>query len=105
MPDIESSRIEVPLSIAEAPTFLTRTAHQLQDELDALANKLASVKSQWTGRSGQSYTDVSDLWNADATALFNPHDGVLKQIADAVRAVGDNYDHTEDHNVRTWRTH
>lgn len=104
MPDIESSRIEVPHSIKDAPTFLANFAQQLQDELDALANKLAPVKSQWTGRSGQSYTDVSDLWNGDATALFNPVDGVLKQIADTVRAVGDNYDLTEDFNVRSWRT-
>jgi len=104
MGDIESSRIEVPATIAEAPAYLTSVAQQLQDELDALANKLAPVKAQWTGRSGQAYTDVSALWNTDATALFNPVDGVLKQIADSVRAVSENYDLVEDSNRRSWGT-
>ncbi|MEV4346928.1 WXG100 family type VII secretion target [Actinoplanes sp. NPDC049596] len=104
MPDIESSRIEVPTSIAEAPVFLAGFAQQLQDELDALAAKLAPLQAQWTGGAGQAYTDVQSLWNSDATALFNPETGVLKQISDAVRTVSDNYDLAEDHNVRSWRT-
>lgn len=104
MPDIESSRIQVPTSIADAPTFLANFARQLQDELDSLARQLAPLQEQWIGGAGNAYTDVQQLWNSDASALFNPEDGVLKQIADAVRAVSDNYDMAENFNVRTWRT-
>lgn len=103
MPDIESSNISVPASIADAPAFLAGVARQLQDELDDLARQLAPLQADWTGRSGEAYTDVQQLWNSDATALFNPESGVLKQISDAMRAVSDNYNLTEDFNVRTWR--
>ena len=104
MADIESSRIQVPTNIEDAPGFLTNTATQLQSELDELARKLAPVQEQWTGRSGQAYTDVQSMWSSDASALFNPDDGVLSQIARAVRSVSDNYNLTEEDNTRTWRT-
>ncbi|MEU6205858.1 WXG100 family type VII secretion target [Micromonospora musae] len=104
MPNIESSRIQVPTSIEDAPRFLSSTATQLQNELDDLARKLAPLREQWTGSSGQAYTEVQSMWSADAAALFNPTDGVLSQIAHAVRAVSDNYNLAEEHNARTWRT-
>ncbi|MEU8821706.1 WXG100 family type VII secretion target [Actinoplanes sp. NPDC048796] len=104
MPDVENTRIEVPHSITEAPAYLTTVAQHLQEELDTLAGKLAPLKEQWIGQSGQAYTDVSELWNADAIALFSPVEGVLKQIADAVRVVAENYDLVEDGNRRSWST-
>jgi len=104
MADIESSRIEVPIGIADAPMYLTTIATQLQDELDDLARKLAPLQTDWIGAAGQAYTDVQSLWSTDAAALFNPEYGVLRQISDAVRAVSDNYNMAEDHNTRSWRT-
>jgi WXG100 family type VII secretion target len=103
MPDIESSHIRVPESIDQAPTALTTAARQLQDELDSLATKLAPLHEQWIGPDNVAYSDVQQLWQKDATALFDPEFGVLGQIAQAVRAVADNYHHTRDYNVRTWR--
>jgi uncharacterized protein YukE len=103
MADIESSHIRVPDSIDDAPVFLTTVARQLQDELDALATKLAPLHEQWIGPDNVAYTDVQQLWQKDATALFDPATGVLGQIAQAVRTVADNYHLTRDYNVRTWR--
>jgi uncharacterized protein YukE len=103
MADIESSHIRVPESIDDAPAFLTAAAHQLQEELNALAAKLAPLHEQWTGQDNVAYTDVQQLWQKDAHALFDPEDGVLGQIARSVRSVVDNYHLTQDYNVRTWR--
>jgi WXG100 family type VII secretion target len=104
MPDIESSHIQVPASLAAAPGILTGRAQQLQDELEALAAKISPLHETWTGGSGTAYTDVSQLWNTDATALFDPETGLLKQIANALQVVIENYDLAESTNVRTWRT-
>ncbi|WP_127502264.1 WXG100 family type VII secretion target [Actinoplanes solisilvae] len=103
MPDIESSRIAVPSDLGDAPRFLMVAAEDLQEQLTSLARKLANLKADWIGQSGESYTDVQDMWDADAKALFDPEGGTLKQIAEAVRTVSQNYDLTEEFNVRTWR--
>lgn len=104
MPDIESSRIEVPARLADVHADLTGHSQRLQQELDDLAPKLAVLQTDWTGDAAGDYKDVQSLWDSDATALFDPHDGVLKRIAEAMAKVSDNYDVTQATIRQTWRS-
>lgn len=102
MADIESSILQVPTSLDEAPAWLVNTAQQLEEQLENLARAVANLHAEWTGASSDASMEVQQLWDKDAKALFAPEVGVLGQIAKAVRAVADNYALGEQFNVRTW---
>ena len=108
MPDIDSTPIAVPYSLADVAPYLHAKADSIMSGLDNLARQLAPMADTWQsppGSAAPSYEQLQAQWNLAARQLFGDvgDDGLLGQIA---RVMGINYDnYLEGASVTTnvWR--
>ncbi|MFF5076585.1 WXG100 family type VII secretion target [Actinoplanes sp. NPDC000266] len=99
---IESSHLRVPVELEDAGTRLNAKAQQIEDELTRLRNELQPILDSWQGQTREYYEGLQNEWNIAAEGLLG-QEGVLGQIAQAMRITWQNYTDCEWANVQTWK--
>ena len=102
MPDVSSSSMVVPASLAQAGPFINSQAATIEEELNQLKNLLAPLQATWTGQAQTYYEGLQNEWNMAAEGLFGPQ-GILGYIAKAMGVNFYNYEDCESANTQTWR--
>jgi WXG100 family type VII secretion target len=99
---IESMSIMVQDGLAAAAAQLNGYAEAIVEELNGLINQLEPIAATWTGPAASYYGPLQQEWNFAAGGLFGP-EGVLGEIANALRITWNNYSDAEWANVNTWQ--
>ncbi|MFF5565066.1 WXG100 family type VII secretion target [Streptomyces sp. NPDC012623] len=74
-------------SLTEAAGSIRTQAGKLQNSLDAIAAKIASISELWEGEAREAYNAGQKQWNKDATEIQKN----LTDIAAAVEQAGPTY--------------
>ena len=85
-------------AINEAAMDTDSVAAQIAQQLSDLKAYLAPLVANWSGDASTEYQALQAKWDAGANDL-NP---VLRQMAQALRTAGDNYQNTERKNSSIW---
>jgi WXG100 family type VII secretion target len=97
---IEESLLHVGLGLEGAGLTIATHAGTLENELNALKNKLAPIDPLWTGQAKMDYLNVRMQWEAAANDLF----ALLTEIGTAVSVAHANYMDAEYANIATMRS-
>lgn len=104
MPDIEGSNIHVGRELEGAGPHLNGQAQHIMGELHALKSRLQVLIDTWNAQSATDYQMRMHEWDMAAVGLFGGEEenGVLGEIAHALRVNWGNYVGAEEANIRTW---
>ncbi|WUH90760.1 WXG100 family type VII secretion target [Streptomyces sp. NBC_00433] len=104
MPDIEGTPIRVGRDLEGAGAYLNGQAAHIMGELSALKTRIQSLIDTWNAQSATEYQGRMHEWDMAAVGLFGSEeeDGVLGEIAHAMRVNWGNYVGAEEANIRTW---
>ncbi|MFI0793764.1 WXG100 family type VII secretion target [Micromonospora rubida] len=107
MPDIESSKLQVPAELGEAGNRVRQISSALAAELASLQSKLAPLEESWTGTTYTYFKGLEQEWNMAATGLWGDggqgSGGLLPFIAHALDVSYQNYTNAEQSNTKTWQ--
>ncbi|MEV6598531.1 WXG100 family type VII secretion target [Actinoplanes sp. NPDC051346] len=107
MPDILSSRLQVPTELENAGNSVRTISNGLAMELNDLRAKLAPLQESWTGQAYTYFTGLEQQWNLASVGLWGDgtatNVGLLPFIAHALDKVYENYSNAEASNVKTWQ--
>lgn len=84
----------VDAAAADTETVANRISQQLED----LRSYLAPLLATWSGQASSDYQGLQARWDAGAAGL----NGVLREIAAALRTAHGNYASAEASNVSLW---
>lgn len=73
-------------------------ASQIAQQLSDLKSYLAPLVANWSGEASVEYQALQAKWDAGASDLNQ----VLRQMAQALRTAGENYQSTERTNTSIW---
>jgi 6 kDa early secretory antigenic target len=85
-------------AINEAAMDTESVASQIAQQLSDLKAYLAPLVANWSGEASTEYQALQAKWDAGANDLNQ----VLRQMAQALRTAGDNYQNTERTNTSIW---
>ncbi|MFC5204634.1 WXG100 family type VII secretion target [Streptomyces kaempferi] len=104
MPDIEGTPIRVGRDLEGASDYLNGQAAHIMGELHALKSRIQSLVDTWNAQSATDYQMRMHEWDMAAVGLFGSEqeDGVLGEIARAMRINWGNYVGAEEANIKTW---
>ena len=85
-------------SVMEAAADTDAIAGQVEQQLSDLKGYLAPLVSSWTGVASSDYQALQRQWDTGAADL----NGVLRQIAQALRTAHGNYSQAEQRNAAIW---
>lgn len=85
-------------SINEAAMDADSIASQIEQQLNDLKSFLAPLVATWSGEASTDYQALQAKWDASAADLNQ----VLRQMAQALRTAGENYQATERTNSSIW---
>jgi 6 kDa early secretory antigenic target len=85
-------------AINEAAMDTDSVAAQIAQQLSDLKAYLAPLIANWSGDASTEYQALQAKWDAGANDLNQ----VLRQMAQALRTAGDNYQKTERTNTSIW---
>lgn len=85
-------------AINEAAMDADSIATQIAQQLGDLKSYLAPLLETWSGQASSDFQALQAKWDASAGDLNQ----VLRQIAEALRAAGENYQTTERTNSSIW---
>jgi 6 kDa early secretory antigenic target len=85
-------------AINEAAMDTDSVASQIAQQLSDLKAYLAPLVANWSGEASTEYQALQAKWDAGANDLNQ----VLRQMAQALRTAGDNYQSTERTNTSIW---
>ena len=85
-------------AINEAAMDADSIAGQITQQLGDLKSYLAPLLATWSGQASSDFQALQTKWDASAGDLNQ----VLRQIAQALRTAGDNYQTTERTNSSIW---
>jgi WXG100 family type VII secretion target len=85
-------------AINEAAMDTDSVASQIAQQLSDLKAYLAPLVANWSGEASTEYQALQAKWDAGANDLNQ----VLRQMAQALRTAGDNYQNTERTNTSIW---
>lgn len=85
-------------SVLEAAGDTDAIAGQIEQELSDLKGYLAPMVATWTGAASGDYQALQRQWDTSAADL----NGVLRQIAQALRTAHGNYTEAEQQNASIW---
>lgn len=73
-------------------------ASQIEQQLSDLKSYIAPLVATWSGEASTDYQALQAKWDASANDLNQ----VLRQMAQALRTAGENYQSTERANSQIW---
>ena len=85
-------------AINEAAMDTDSVASQIAQQLSDLKAYLAPMVASWSGEASSEFQALQAKWDGSATDLNQ----VLRQMAQALRTAGDNYQNTEKTNSSIW---
>ena len=85
-------------ALEDAAAHADTVAGHIDQELDDLRAYLAPLVASWTGQAAADYHTLQARWDSSAADL----NGVLRQIAGALRMAHGNYARAESHNASIW---
>ena len=85
-------------AINEAAMDTDAVASQIAQQLSDLKSYLAPLVANWSGEASAEYQALQAKWDAGASDLNQ----VLRQMAQALRTAGENYQSTERTNTSIW---
>jgi WXG100 family type VII secretion target len=85
-------------AINEAAMDTDSVASQIAQQLSDLKAYLAPLVANWSGEASAEYQALQAKWDAGASDLNQ----VLRQMAQALRTAGENYQSTERTNTSIW---
>jgi WXG100 family type VII secretion target len=85
-------------AINEAAMDTDAVATQIAQQLSDLKDFLAPLVANWSGEASTEYQALQAKWDTGANDLNQ----VLRQMAQALRTAGDNYQNTERTNTSIW---
>jgi early secretory antigenic target protein ESAT-6 len=85
-------------AINEAATDTDSIASQIEQQLSDLKSYIGPLVATWSGEASADYQALQARWDASAGDLNQ----VLRQMAQALRTAGENYQSTERANTSIW---
>jgi 6 kDa early secretory antigenic target len=85
-------------AISEAAMDTDSIASQIDQQLSDLKSYIAPLVASWSGEASTEYQALQAKWDASAGDLNQ----VLRQMAQALRTAGENYQSTERTNSSIW---
>lgn len=85
-------------AVNEAAMDTDAIASQIAQELSDLKSFIAPLVASWSGEAAADFQALQAKWDNSATDLNQ----VLRQMSQALRAAGEQYQATESSNIKLW---